>query len=391
MQTCKIAFTTTKHYTFLVQTSSNCTFLSANAQIFVLSIWHPAGPWWWASPAIKSRGSRLLSMKCAKKIRKHWKTAKIAATRAEAVGGPPCACQGCHSGLEAIKSTGERWSTTNWARVIRKYTKERYFLMKPNQNASASLSVQNPDKHYTFLMQTSQNCVHICKCPLYQNTTLSLSKLRPYLLVSTISKHYTFLITYSSVHHFKNTTHSLWKLRPYFLSHIQVSTISKHYNFLIKIAPIFLITYASVHYIKTLHFPYQNCAHISYHICKCPPYHNTTLFLYKHAKIASIDKCPLYQMASFFLHYCPPYHSQHFFYTQSPQLGLSHVLNNFPNESLPKIAKIELFSSFLMKVCPKSQNLGFPYLLSRSYSKVYPKSQNLRLGRVPIWSICVPT
>src|ERR1700693_3557753 len=235
-------------------------------------------------------------------------------------------------------------------------------------------------KHYTFLMKIAsiflityssvhyiktlhfpyQNCAHISyhifKCPLYQHTTLSLSK---------------------------------W--RPYFLSHIQVSTISKHYNFLIKIAPIFLITYSSVHYIKTLHFPYQNCAHISYHICKCPPYHNTTLFLYKHAKIASIDKCPLYQMASFFLHYCPPYHSQHFFYAQSPQLGLSHVLNNFPNESLPKIAKIELFSSFLMKVCPKSQNLGFPYLLSRSYNKVYPKSQNLRLGRVPIWSICVPT
>jgi hypothetical protein len=180
-------------------------------------------------------------------------------------------------------------------------------------------------------------------------------------------------------------------LRPYFLSHIQVSTISKHYTFLIKIASIFLITYSSVHYIKTLHFPYQNCVHISYHICKCPPYHNTTLFLYKHAKIASIDKCPLYQMASFFLHYCPPYHSQHFFYAQSPQLGLSHVLNNFPNESLPKIAKIEFFSSFLMKVCPKSQNLGFPYLLSRFYNKVYPKSQNLRLGRVPIWSICVPT
>src|SRR6202162_2966894 len=235
-------------------------------------------------------------------------------------------------------------------------------------------------KHYTFLMKIAsiflityssvhyiktlhfpyQNCVHISyhifKCPLYQNTTLSLSK-----------------------------------LRPYFLSHMQVSTISQHYTFLIKIAPIFLITYSSVHYINTLHFPYQNCAHISYHICKCPPYHNTTLFLYKHAKIASIDKCPLYQMASFFLHYRPPYHSQHFFYAQSPQLGLSHVLNNFPNESLPKIAKIELFSSFLMKVCPKSQNLGFPYLLSRSYNKVYPKSQNLRLGRVPIWSICVPT
>jgi hypothetical protein len=343
------------------------------------------------------------------------------------------------------------------------------FKCQPYQNTTLSLSKLRPyllvstiSKHYTFLITYSsvhhfkntthslsklrpyllvstlyqtlhfpyQNCVHIFdhifKCPLYQNTTLFLSKLRPYFLshiqVSTISKHYTFLIkiasifliTYSSVHYIKtlhfsyqncvhisyrifkcplyqNTTISLSKLRPYFLSHIQVSTISKHYTFLIKIAPIFLITYASVHYIKTLHFPYQNCAHISYHICKCPPYHNTTLFLYKHAKIASIDKCPLYQMASFFLHYCPPYHSQHFFYTQSPQLGLSHVLNNFPNESLPKIAKIELFSSFLMKVCPKSQNLGFPYLLSRFYNKVYPKSQNLRLGRVPIWSICVPT
>jgi hypothetical protein len=343
------------------------------------------------------------------------------------------------------------------------------FKCQPYQNTTLSLSKLRPyllvstiSKHYTFLITYSsvhhfkntthslsklrpyllvstlyqtlhfpyQNCVHIFdhifKCPLYQNTTLFLSKLRPYFLshiqVSTISKHYTFLIkiasifliTYSSVHYIKtlhfsyqncvhisyrifkcplyqNTTISLSKLRPYFLSHIQVSTISKHYTFLIKIAPIFLITYASVHYIKTLHFPYQNCAHISYHICKCPPYHNTTLFLYKHAKIASIDKCPLYQMASFFLHYCPPYHSQHFFCAQSPQLGLSHVLNNFPNESLPKIAKIEFFSSFLMKVCPKSQNLGFPYLLSRFYNKVYPKSQNLRLGRVPIWSVCVPT
>src|ERR1700693_864509 len=107
--------------------------------------------------------------------------------------------------------------------------------------------VSTISKHYTFLIKIAsifasvhyiktlhfpyQNCVHISyhifKCPLYQSTTLSLSK-----------------------------------LRPYFLSHIQVSTISKHYTFLIKIASIFLITYSSVHYIKTLHFPYQNCVHI---------------------------------------------------------------------------------------------------------------------------------
>ena len=138
-------------------------------------------------------------------------------------------------------------------------------------------------EHYTFL-----------KCPLYQNTTLSLSKLRPYLLVSTISKHYTFLITYSSVHHFKNTTHSLSKLRPYLL----VSTLYQNTTtFLIKIASIFLIPYSSVHYIKTLHFPYQNCVHISYHIFKCPLYQNTTLSLSKlrpyflsHIQVSTISK-----------------------------------------------------------------------------------------------------
>src|SRR3984885_12912011 len=127
--------------------------------------------------------------------------------------------------------------------------------MKPNQNASASLSVQNPDKHYTFLMQKSQNCVHG--------------------QVSTISKHYTFPITVNHIKtlHFayqncvhigkcppyQNTTLCLSKLRPY----RQVSTISKHYPF-----PI------TVHHIKTLHFPYQNCVHIG----KWPPYQNTTLF-----------------------------------------------------------------------------------------------------------------
>src|SRR5579859_3353718 len=91
---------------------------------------------------------------------------------------------------------------------------------------------------------------------------------------------------------------------------------------------------ASVHHTTTLHFSYN-----------CPPYQITTLFLYKNAKTASIDKCPPYQMASFFLHYCPPFHSQHFFYTKLPKSGLSHLLNDFPNESLPKIAKYGLHSS----------------------------------------------
>src|ERR1700682_3561924 len=169
--------------------------------------------------------------------------------------------------------------------------------MKPNQNASASLSVQNPDKHYTFLMQTSQNCVHICKCPPYQNTTLSLSV----HYIKTLHFPYQNCV-HISYHIFKcplyqSTTLSLSKLRPYFLSHIQVSTISKHYTFLIKIASIFLITYSSVHYIKTLHFSYQNCVHISYHIFKCPLYQNTTLslsklrpYLLSHIQVSTISK-----------------------------------------------------------------------------------------------------
>ena len=254
-------------------------------------------------------------MRFTKKIRKYWKTAKIAATQVEAVGGPPCAGQGCHWGLGAIKSTGERWSTTNWVRVIRKYTKERHFLMKPNQNASPSLSIQNPHKHYTFLMQTSQNCVH--------------------KQVSTISKHYTFLIQTS-----QNCVHK------------QVSTISKHYTFLIKTASI----YASVHYIKTLHFPCQNCVHmqvstISAHytfpipkitntlsLWKCPLYQNTTLysqhtFLMQVSTISehytfpiqTCQNCVHVQVSTIPQHYTFPitvHHikSLHFSYTKMPKL-----------------------------------------------------------------------
>ena len=108
-------------------------------------------------------------------------------------------------------------------------------------------------------MQTSTNTHSLFKRPLYQNTTLSLSrqaKIAPiyasvhyiktlrfpyqncvHMQVSTISSHYT-----------KNCQHT-------FL--MRVSTISKHYTFLIKIAPI----YASVHYINTLHFSYTKNSH----------------------------------------------------------------------------------------------------------------------------------
>jgi hypothetical protein len=69
-----------------------------------------------------------------------------------------------------------------------------HFLMRCNENVSMSLCVQNPDKHYTFLMQTSQNCVHT--------------------QVSTISKHYNFATQTS-----QNCVHE------------QVSTISKTLHF----------------------------------------------------------------------------------------------------------------------------------------------------------------
>jgi len=298
-------------------------------------------------------------MRFTKKIRKYWKTAKIAATQVEAVGGPPCAGQGCHWGLGAIKSTGERWSTTNWVRVIRKYTKERHFLMKPNQNASPSLSIQNPHKHYTFLMQTSQNCVHKQVSTISKHYTflIQTSQNCVHKQVSTISKHYTFLIQTS-----QNCVHkqvsTISKHYTFLIQtsqncvHKQVSTISKHYTFLIKTASI----YASVHYIKTLHFPCQNCVHmqvstISAHytfpipkitntlsLWKCPLYQNTTLysqhtFLMQVSTISehytfpiqTCQNCVHVQVSTIPQHYTFPitvHHikSLHFSYTKMPKL-----------------------------------------------------------------------
>ena len=155
-------------------------------------------------------------------------------------------------------------------RVIRKYTKERNFLTKPNENASTSLSVQNPDKHYTFLMQKSQNCVHV--------------------QVSTISTHYAFPIQ----------NHQNCVLVP-------MSTIPKHYTFSIDKCPSYQMASFFSALLSTISL--------------------TTFFLCKITKIASIlIKRPLYR-------------SQHFFYAQSPQPFL------FPNESLPKIAKIATWPS----------------------------------------------
>ncbi|KAG1717181.1 hypothetical protein EDD22DRAFT_946257 [Suillus occidentalis] len=212
--------------------------------------------------------------------------------------------------------------------------------------------------------------------------------------VSTISKHYAFLIKiapiYASVHYI-NTLHFSYTKNSHHTFLMQASTISKHYAFLIKIAPI----YASVHYITALHFshncpPYQIttlllCKHAKIaSICKCPPYQMasfslhycppyqiTTLLLCKHAKIASIDKCPPYQMASFFLHYCPPYtfsiqnhHSRACLifcttflmkvYPKSQKSSFSHLLTDFPNESLSKIAKSGLPLSSQPLLQPKS-------------------------------------
>src|ERR1700693_78478 len=133
-----------------------------------------------------------------------------------------------------------------------------------------------------------------------------------------------FLITYSSVHYIK-TLHF-----PYHI--FKCPPFQKHYTFLMKIASIFLITYSSVHYIKTLHFPYQNCAHISYHIFKCPLYQHTTLSLSKlrpyflsHIQVSTISKhyTFLIKIASIFLiTYSSVHHitTLHFSYTNMPKL-----------------------------------------------------------------------
>jgi len=87
----------------------------------------------------------------------------------------------------------------------------------------------------------------LVNCPLYQNTTLcytNMSKLRPYANVHYI-KHYTF-----AMQNHKNCGHYNFP-----------NQVSHHYTFLVR----------------------------------CPLYQNTTHFLYKHVKIASLYMCPLYQ------------------------------------------------------------------------------------------------
>jgi hypothetical protein len=74
-------------------------------------------------------------------------------------------CQRCQLGPETIKSTGERRLTTNWVRMIRKNTKMPCFLMNHSEICVHFLMCppiqKNSHKHYTFLMQTCQNCVHM--------------------------------------------------------------------------------------------------------------------------------------------------------------------------------------------------------------------------------------
>jgi hypothetical protein len=298
----------------------------------------------------------LLSMKWVKKIRKYWKTAKITATRAAAVGGLPCAGQGCHLRPGAIKSTAERQLTTNWARVIRKNTRELHFLMKPNKHASTSLSVQTPDKHCTFLMQTSQNCVRV--------------------QVSTISnvhhiKHYAFpmqnhqnCVHHASVHH--------------------IGSLHFSYTKSPKLRP-----HPNVHHIKTLHFSYTKSPKLR-PSCKCPPYRNTTLFLHKVTETASSPKCPPYQNTTLFLrkiaktaslHKCPPFISDHytfpihnhrnfvhhasvhhiktlhFSYAKSPKLRPHTNVHHIRTLHIP--TQITKFAS--LHKCPPYQNTTNPY------------------------------
>jgi hypothetical protein len=77
--------------------------------------------------------------------------------------------------------------------------------------------------------------------------------------------------------------------------------------------------HASVHHIKTLHFATQTCQNcvlmqmstISNDYTSFQDHmpvstiSNTTHFLYKHVKIASISKCPLYQSLHIFQNHMP--------------------------------------------------------------------------------------
>jgi hypothetical protein len=129
-----------------------------------------------------------------------------------------------------------------------------------------------PNVHYIIslhlITQACQNCVHkqmstisittLClhkhaKCPLYQHTTLCLCK---HAKIASISK----CPPYQSLH------------------------------FVYTNMP-------NVHYIISLHLitqTCQNCVHMQMSTISI-----TTLCLHKHAKIASISKCPLYQSLRF--------------------------------------------------------------------------------------------
>src|SRR5277367_900976 len=82
---------------------------------------------------------------------------------------------------------------------------------------------------------------------------------------------------------------------------------------------------------QTLHFPDSDKPKIA-SINKCPLYQRTTHFLCKHVKIASLCKCPLYQNTTLLLVKRPPYQSLHFVYAKSQKLRAYtnvHYINHY--------------------------------------------------------------
>ena len=122
-------------------------------------------------------------------------------------------CQRCQLGPETIKSTGERQLTTNRVRMIRKKTKMPCFLMNHSEICVHFLIYppiqKNSHKHYTFLMQTCQNCVHM------QLSTISKCYTLLYKHVKIADYTFSYLVSTIS-----NTTLFLYK-------HVKIASINK--------------------------------------------------------------------------------------------------------------------------------------------------------------------
>jgi|SRR5271154_160897 len=169
--------------------------------------------------------------------------------------------------------------------MIRKNTKMPCFLMNHSEICVHFLICppiqKNSHKHYTFLMQTCQNCVHmqlstISKCYTLLYKHVKIADYTFSIQMSTISKCCTF------------TTQTCQNCE-----HKQMSTISKHYTFLHKHV-------TTVHYIKHYTFPIQTCQNCG------------------HKQMSTISKH--YTLFAQTCHNCPLYHSLHFSYAKLPKL-----------------------------------------------------------------------